>query len=71
MKQLGGFTQEKLNDIWDTMDGDNPDPSAKNMVDDDAEQVMTIKTTNGQVSVSRKPGEEWFDTPSVGDSDFT
>ena len=71
MKPLGGFAQEKLNEIWDSLDSDNPDPSAKRVVDDDAEQVMTINTTDGQASVSRKPGEEWFDTPSVGDSDFT
>ena len=71
MEPLGGFTQEKLNDIWDSLDSDSPDPSARKVVDDDTEQVMTINTTDGQVSVSRKPGEEWFDTPSVGDSDFT
>lgn len=61
-----GFTQEQLDDIWDSLDGDDPYPSAKRVVDD-VEQVMTIDTTNGQASVSRKPGDEWYDTPSVGD----
>ena len=66
MKKLGGFTQDKLNEIWDTLVSDNPYLSAKKVVDDNFEQVMTINTTNGQVSVSRKPREAWFDTPSIG-----
>jgi len=70
MKALGGFTQKQLDDIWNSLDGDNPDQSAKKVVDDDVEQVMTIDTVDGQVSVSRKPGDEWFDTPNVGDSSF-
>lgn len=70
MRPLGGFTQDKLNEIWDSLNSNNPDQSAKKVSDDDVEQVMTINTVDGQVSVSRKPGEEWHDTPSVGDSDF-
>ena len=71
MKPLGGFTQDKLDEIWDSLKSDNPDPSAKKIVDDDTEQVMTINTSEGQVAVSRKPGEKWHDTPNVGDSDFS
>jgi hypothetical protein len=70
MKALGGYSQKQLDDIWGTFSSDNPDPSANKVVDDDVEQVMTINTDDGQVSVSRKPGKEWFDTPSVGDSSF-
>ncbi len=70
MKPLGGFTQEELNEIWDSLSTDKPNSAANTVVDDDVEQVMTINTNDGQVSVSRKPGEEWIDTPSVGGSDF-
>jgi len=70
MKSLGGFSQKQLSDIWDSLSSDNPNQSAKKVVDDEVEQVMTISTNIGQVTVSRKPGEEWFDTPSVGDSSF-
>ncbi len=71
MKPLGGFTQEELNDIWDSLDSDNPNPSAKKVADDDTEQVMTINTTDGQASVSRKSDkDDWSDTPNVGDSSF-
>lgn len=70
MKLLGGFTQKELNEIWDSLGGDSPDPLAKKVIDDDIEQVLTINTTDGQLSVSRKPGEDWLDTPRVGDSSF-
>ena len=70
MKPLEGFSQKRLDDIWDSFSSDNPEPSANQVVDDGTEQVMTINTDNGQVSVSRKPGEKWSDTPSVGDSSF-
>ena len=65
MEPLGAFTQEKLNEIWDSLDGNDPHPSAKKEVDDEAEQVMSINTTEGQVLVSRKPGEDWADMPSL------
>ncbi len=71
MEPLGGFSQEKLNEIWDSLNTDSPDPSAKKIVDDDTEQVMTVNTTEGQVAVSRKLGEKWRDTPNVGESDFS
>ena len=74
MKPLGGFTQDKLNEIWDSFGTDKPYPTARIIVDDDTEQVMTINEGANQVSVSRKPGEEWeewHDTRSVTeDSDF-
>ena len=67
MEPLGGFTQEQLDEIWDSLDGDNPNPAANKVVDDDVEQVMTINTNEGQVAVSRKSGGDWSDTPLVGD----
>jgi hypothetical protein len=68
MELLGGFTQEKLTEIWDSLDSDTPNPTAGKVVDDEVEQVMTISTTQGQVSVSRKPGETWSPTPTVGEN---
>jgi len=70
MKILGGFTQDELTEIWDSLGGDNPNPSAKKVVDDNVEQVMIVKTSDGVVSISRVPDEEWFDTPDVGGKDF-
>ena len=70
MEPLGGFSQVYLNEIWESLQSDNPMPSATKVVDDEVEQVMTINTTNGLVSVSRKPGGSWSDTPSVGDPFF-
>ena len=70
MTSVGGFTQERLNEIWESLQGENPDPSATKVVDDDVEQVMTINSSHDQVSVSRKPGGVWHKTPSVGDSSF-
>ena len=70
MKSLGGFSQKQLNDIWDSLNSDNPNRSAEKVVDDEVEQVMKINTINGQVLVSRRPGGEWFDTRTVGYSGF-
>jgi hypothetical protein len=71
MQPLGGFTQDKLDEIWGSLGNGSPYPGAKKIVDDDTENVMTINTTNGQVAVNRKTGEEWQDTPPVsGKSQF-
>jgi len=66
MKPLGGYTQEKLNEIWNSLSGETPNQAAKKVVDDDIEQVMTINTSDGLI-VSRIPGGEWKDVPTVGD----
>lgn len=67
MRPLGGFTQNELDALWDSINSDKPNPSVQKMVDDAMEQVMTITTPEGAVSVSRRPGADWFDTPTVGD----
>jgi len=67
MKTLGGFTQNELDALWASLNSDRPNPSVQKIVDDAVEQVMTITTPEGSVSVSRRPGAAWFDTPTVGD----
>ena len=67
MQTLGSYSQKDLDDIWDSLDSDSPYPETIKVVDDDQEQTMTINKEDGQVAVSRKPGEEWHDTPSVND----
>lgn len=63
--------QEELNRIWDSLDGSNPNPSAKRITNDEAEQAMSTDTTNGPIFVSRKPGGIWRKMRLVGDrSDF-
>ena len=65
MKPLGGFTQNELDALWNSLN----DPSVQKIIDDEREQVMTLTTTAGALSVSRRPGAEWSDTPTVGDRD--
>jgi hypothetical protein len=67
MRPLGGFTQNELDALWASLNSDRPNPAVQKMVDDAMEQVMTITTPEGSVSVSRRPGSAWFDTPTVGD----
>ena len=71
MKGIDGFNQEKLNEIWESFDSDSPDESATKVVDDEVEQVMVIRTTEGQTAVSRSAGGEWEKTKSVGDNDYS
>lgn len=58
--------QKWLNDIWDSFDSSNPSPIARRITNDSAEQSMSVDTENGEVLVSRKPGEIWHPMPSVG-----
>lgn len=74
MQNLGGYTQEKLNEIWDSIDSDKPFPTVKKIIDDAAEQVMSINDGSSTIFVSRKPGndwEQWHDTRTLNDgSDY-
>lgn len=65
-KTLGKFTQDRLNEIWDSLSSEDAVLTAKILTDDQVEQSMSINTDNGQILVSRKPGGAWKDMPSVG-----
>jgi len=62
MNKLGGFTQDQLNKIWDDFDSNNSELLAQKNFDD-IEQVMSIKSTEGLVIVSRKDNGNWIDVP--------
>jgi len=64
MSTIGGFTQDQLSEIWDSFDGNQPNPAAKKVVDDDSGHVMIMNTNDGLLAVSRKDyGEMWQVTP--------
>lgn len=67
MRPLGGFSQNELDALWDSLNSDRPNPSVHKIVNDAMEQVMTITTPEGTASVSKRPGADWLDTPTVGD----
>ena len=71
MQNLGGYSQEKLNEIWDSIGSDKPFPTAEKIIGDDTEQVMAINEGISKIFVSREIGKEWgqwHDTRSVNDS---
>ena len=62
MNKLGGFTQDQLNKIWDDFDSNNSELLAQKNFDD-IEQVMSIKSTEGLVIVSRKDNGKTNEQP--------
>ena len=44
MKNIKGFSQTKLNKIWDSLHSSNRDITASIKVDDELEQVMAVNT---------------------------
>ncbi len=63
MKTLGGYTQEKLDEIWDSHDTDQPYPDSSRKVYEEAENVLVINHGDHLINVRRIPGGEWEDTP--------
>ncbi|MFW5443192.1 MAG: hypothetical protein ACKE51_02645 [Methylococcaceae bacterium] len=67
MIELGGFTQEQLNKMWDSIGTKNNSYPAEKIIDEATRQVMTIPTSTDQVAVTRHPEGTWSDTKSQAD----
>jgi len=71
MTEIDGLSQEQLDALWSSIDDKKQASGVTKLVDDEAEQVMSVMTIRGELLVVRKKGGPWKPAETVGGGDFT